>query len=221
MNIQWLSAFASLLVTASLSASDKLLVDTWEDLSTKSTIQDAPKWDMLNPDGRLEFIKTDEGMAMRLSKEMKLRSHAVCPYHSPIELKLAMRLENGLGAGGIGFIDFSSGLYFYLYADAENGKLVLQRGGDLKEMKLFEEEMEIGDRLRTYQLSIIVPENGQPVFTITVDGEVVSENVADPSTVSLGNTFQLYLGASSSARMQIHETTAVRAPAARSKSWFW
>ncbi len=213
---------ALLLITCSFPAlSQKLITDNWESLNTKSTYQDMVNWDLLNPDGKLEVVKQKEGLAIRLSQGMKLRSHGVAPYAETFSIQLQMAIPDEKSAGGIGLIDFKSGNYFYLYTDREKKELVLQRGDGLTTHQLFREEFEAGADIRSYQLDVKVPENKQPIFTIRVDNQIVAEAVADPSTLDLGGTYQLYLGVGNESLVDIYKTTAIKAPRARESGGWW
>lgn len=198
-----------------------LIVDNWESLNTRSTYQDMLNWDLLNPDGKLEVLKQGDGLAVRLSQGMKLRSHGVAPYTESFSMHVRMAIQDEKSAGGIGLIDFKSGVYFYLYTDREKKELVLQRGDGLTTHQIFHQEFEAGSEIHTYHLDIKMPENKQPLFTIRVDDQTLAENLADPSTLDLGGTYQLYLGVGNDSVVDIYQTTAVKAPRSRESGGWW
>jgi len=199
----------------------ELIIDDWKEMHGKSKARDAVNWDVLNPSGELEFMKLEKQVACRISKGMKLRSHAATPYLEEWTLDITFALVDGEGAGGLGFIDFGTGLYYYLYADGTENKVVLQRGDGLTSNEIFSHPFSPGSDPHRYALTVTLPENKQPTFTLTIDGESMTTDAGDAATVELGGTFQLYLGASENAVVDIYETTAIKAPRRQSGSWFW
>jgi hypothetical protein len=201
--------FITLLILFSFSMAalgQELIIDDWEDLNTKSTYRDMINWDLLNPDGKLEVVKESGGLAVRLSEGMKLRSHGVSPYVEAFSIQVHMAIPDGKSAGGIGLIDFKSGIYFYLYADREKNELVLQRGDGLTTHQLYRQDFDPGSDTHLYQLDVKIPENKQPLFTVRVDDQTLTEDAADPSTLELGSTYQLYLGVGNESIVDIYKT---------------
>jgi hypothetical protein len=185
----------------------QLGTDAWRQDKRRQTLDGLRHWSRLTePDSG---IVTEEGgrRFLRLRNGAKIQSIGVMPYGTGVQLRGVMDITSPGGSAGFGFIDFSSGVYYYLYLDKSAGKVFLQRG-DGETSEVLAQAPASPASPATLELAADTTDKTSIILRASLDGTPVL-NATEDKPPKLGSTYQIYVGIGAGAEVDLHEMTTI------------
>jgi hypothetical protein len=196
----------TLLATLPLPAA-QLGTDTWRQEKRHQTLDGLRHWSRITePDSGI--ITEERGRRfLRLRHGAKMQSIGVMPYGAGVQLRGVMDITSPGGAAGFGFIDFSSGVYYYLYLDKGAGNILLQRG-DGETSEILAQAPASPASPAVLELAADTTDKKSITLRASLNGNAVL-NVTEDKPPKLGSTYQIYVGISSDAEVDLYEMTTI------------
>ena len=206
-SVKLLPIIAVLLMFACTAGAAKLGQDTWKEDKKNANLSSLRFWTYLTKATDGQVVEEKGKRFVRLKDGAKLQSVNVAAYGDMIELSGIFDLTSPAGSGGFGFIDFSSSLYYYAYWDKAKGRVILQRGDGDNSTVLAEAAATPGSPAR-FHLTADFKTKNRVRLALQVDGKDLLK-AEDERPEKLGATYQIYVGISPDAVVDLYEMTTV------------
>lgn len=185
----------------------KLGQDTWREEKRGQTLDGLRHWSRLTEPSSGTIVDTGGRRALRLTEGARMQSVGVMPYGAGMTLRGVLDITSPGGSAGFGFIDFSSGIYYYLFVDKTAGKIILQRG-DAESSQILTEAPATLTAPLAMELSVDTSDQKSIRLAASVNGTALLQ-AAEERPPKLGFTYQIYVGLGSGTSADLLEMTAI------------
>jgi hypothetical protein len=207
MRLRSLLSFVILLSALSPLGAAKLGQETWREEKRRQTLEGLRNWSRLSEPDTGVIVEENGRRFLRLQNGAKMQSIGVTPYGNGLALKGVLDITSPGGSAGFGFIDFSSGVYYYLFLDKTAGKVILQRG-DRDASAVLAEAAVAGSSPFTLELKADIRDKRTISLQALFNGTpVLDANEAKPE--KLGSIYQIYVGVGQDAVVDLLEITTI------------
>ncbi|MDX6767358.1 MAG: hypothetical protein SFU85_11275 [Candidatus Methylacidiphilales bacterium] len=187
--------------------SAKIAQDTWKEETKKADLSTLRHWSYLSEAGDGVITEEKGKRFLRLKEGAKIQSVNVAAYTDTLNLSGNFTITSPGGSGGFGFIDFSSGLYYYAYLDKSKGRFYLQRGDGDNATVLAEAEAPSTMSGPLQLTADLKTKDRIRLSLLSGSQEILKAEEARPD--KMGGTYQIYFGISQDAAVDLFELTAI------------
>lgn len=194
------------------------------DLKPEESLSFSKNWLSLNEAAGIQAAKQDKQIVLMMANNARFRSSDVAAYPEVLSISATWQINNGKGAMGFGWIDFSTSQYYYLYEDLARNELVLQRGDGVSTKQLALYPLPAASGPRNFSIIRKSLNAASAEITILVDGTAAGDPVTDRPDVEMGSTFQIYVGSGNDAEVTLHSISTIPATSRKGgggSGWFW
>jgi len=185
----------------------KLGQDTWREEKRGQTLDGLRHWSRLTEPSSGTIVDAGGRRALRLTDGARMQSVGVLPYGGGMTLRGLFDVTSSGGTAGFGFIDFSSGIYYYLYVDKTAGKIILQRG-DAESSQVLAEAPAAPASPMALELNVDTTDKKTIRLAASLNGTALLQ-AGEEKPPKLGSTYQIYVGLGGDTVADLYEMTAI------------